>query len=91
MGLRVWGTGLTVCSPDWILNSMTDQVATCSRDGCERALTLVHDATGIDAEGRVGPVWTCKVHRTELWMREGDSLVVPLEWWPDFLRRPVGG
>ena len=37
----------------------------------------------IDAEGRVGPLWTCKEHRTELWMKVGDGLVAPLEWWPD--------
>ena len=43
----------------------------------------VHDATGIDAEGRVGPLWTCKNHRTELWMKIGNDLVAPLEWWPD--------
>jgi hypothetical protein len=53
-------------------------------------LTLVHEATGIDAEGRVGPLWTCKVHRTELWMKVSGGLVAPLEWWPD-LRRVHGG
>ena len=62
---------------------MTDQIATCSRDGCEKALTRVHNATGIDAEGRVGPLWTCKDHRTELWMVGSAGLVAPLEWWPD--------
>jgi hypothetical protein len=62
---------------------MTDLIATCSRDGCDRELTRVHDATGIDAEGRVGPLWTCKNHRTELWMKVDNVLVAPLEWWPD--------
>lgn len=62
---------------------MTDQIAICSRDGCERKLTPVHDATGIDAEGRVGPLLTCKDHRTELWMLGSAGLVAPLEWWPD--------
>jgi len=46
-------------------------------------LTRVHNATGIDAEGRVGPLWTCKDHRTELWMVGSAGLVAPLEWWPD--------
>jgi hypothetical protein len=55
----------------------------CPKEGCDRELTLVHDATGIDADGRVGTLWTCKVHRTELWMRSAAGLVVPLEWWPD--------
>jgi hypothetical protein len=62
---------------------MADQIAICSRDGCGRELSRVHGATGIDAEGRVGPLWTCKVHRTELWMRNIAGLVAPLEWWPD--------
>ena len=62
---------------------MAERIATCSKDGCDRALTRVHGATGIDAEGRVGPLWTCKEHRTELWMKVGDGLVAPLEWWPD--------
>ena len=62
---------------------MTDQMATCSRAGCGKELTRVHDATGIDAEGRVGPLWTCKDHRTELWMKGSAGLVAPLEWWPD--------
>jgi len=62
---------------------MTEQIGTCSRDGCERELTRVHDATGIDPEGRVGPLWTCKEHRTELWMSAPGGLVAPLEWWPD--------
>ena len=62
---------------------MTDLMGICSKDGCGRNLTRVHDATGIDAEGRVGPLWTCKDHRTELWMKVGDDLVAPLEWWPD--------
>ena len=69
--------------PDWSQQDMTDRIGTCSRDGCDRALTRVHNATGIDAEGRVGSLWTCKVHRTELWMKIGDELVAPLEWWPD--------
>ena len=64
-------------------DDMTDLIATCSKDGCGRELARVHDATGIDAEGRVGPLWTCKEHRTELWMKVGDGLVPPLEWWPD--------
>jgi hypothetical protein len=64
-------------------SEMTDLIGTCSKDGCGRDLTRVHDATGIDAEGRVGPLWTCKDHRTELWMKVGDDLVAPLEWWPD--------
>jgi len=42
---------------------------------------------GIDPEGRVGLLWTCKVHRTELWMQSDGGLVAPLEWWPD--RRKV--
>jgi hypothetical protein len=62
---------------------MTNQIAICSRDGCERELTLVYNATGIDPEGRVGPVWTCKDHRDELWMKGSAGLVAPLEWWPD--------
>jgi hypothetical protein len=62
---------------------MTDQNWTCTREGCDRELTRVHDATGIDAEGRVGPLWTCKVHRTELWMKCDGGLVAPLEWWPN--------
>jgi hypothetical protein len=62
---------------------MTDLMAICSKEGCGRNLTRVHDATGIDAEGRVGPLWTCKDHRTELWMKVGGDLVAPLEWWPD--------
>ena len=53
---------------------MTDLMGICSKDGCGRNLTRVHDATGIDAEGRVGPLWTCKDHRTELWMKVGDDL-----------------
>lgn len=65
------------------LIDMADQIATCSRDGCGRELTRVHEAVGIDPEGRLGPLWTCKVHRTELWMRGSAGLVVPLEWWPD--------
>jgi hypothetical protein len=64
-------------------DDMTDLIATCTKDGCGRELSRVHDATGIDAEGRVGPLWTCKEHRTELWMKVGDGLVAPLEWWPD--------
>jgi hypothetical protein len=55
----------------------------CPQQGCDRALTRVHDATGIDAEGRVGPLWTCKEHRAELWMSGAAGLVAPLEWWPD--------
>jgi hypothetical protein len=62
---------------------MTDLIGTCSRDGCSRDLTLVHNATGIDADGRVGQLWTCKDHRTELWMKVDGELVAPLEWWPD--------
>jgi hypothetical protein len=62
---------------------MIDLIGTCSRNDCERALTRVHNATGIDPEGRVGPVWTCKDHRSELWMKIGAGLVAPLEWWPD--------
>jgi hypothetical protein len=62
---------------------MTDQNGNCSKDGCAKELTQVHNATGIDAEGRVGPVWTCKDHRTELWMNFSGELVPPLEWWPD--------
>ena len=65
----------------WGERDTPDPVGTCSRDGCDRELTLVHNATGVDAEGRVGPLWTCKVHRTELWMRGSDGLVAPLEWW----------
>ena len=34
----------------------------------------LHNATGMDADGRVGPLWTCKDHRTELWMKLGGSL-----------------
>jgi hypothetical protein len=68
---------------DWANNEIADRIGTCSKDGCERALSRVHSATGIDAEGRVGPLWTCKDHRTELWMKVGDGLVPPLEWWPD--------
>jgi hypothetical protein len=64
-------------------DDVSDRVGTCSKTGCGRALTRVHDATGIDAEGRVGPLWTCKAHRTELWMHVSGALVVPLEWWPD--------
>ena len=66
---------------------MAFQTAICSRDGCGRELTRVHDAMGIDPEGRVGLLWTCKVHRTELWMQSDGGLVAPLEWWPD--RRKV--
>lgn len=62
---------------------MTVGTRTCPREGCDRELTRVHDATGIDAEGRVGPLWTCKEHRTELWMCGSAGLVAPLEWWPD--------
>jgi hypothetical protein len=62
---------------------MTDLSATCSKEGCDRELSRVHDATGIDAEGRVGLLWTCKDHRTELWMKVDGHLVPPLEWWPD--------
>jgi hypothetical protein len=62
---------------------MTEQIGTCSKKGCSKKLTRVHNATGIDAEGRVGSLWTCKVHRTELWLRVSNELVVPLEWWPD--------
>ena len=62
---------------------MSDVIETCSKEGCDRELTRVHGATGIDAEGRVGPLWTCKEHRTELWMKVGAGLVAPLEWWPD--------
>jgi hypothetical protein len=69
--------------PEWAQQDMTAVSRTCSRDGCDRALTRVHNATGIDAEGRVGPLWTCKDHRTELWMKVSDQLVAPLEWWPD--------
>ncbi len=68
---------------DWAQQDITDRIGTCSRAGCDRALTRVHNATGIDAEGRVGSLWTCKDHRTELWMKFRDQLVVPLEWWPD--------
>ena len=64
-------------------DGMTELIASCSKDGCDRELTRVHGATGIDAEGRVGRLWTCKEHRTELWMKVGDGLVAPLEWWPD--------
>jgi hypothetical protein len=66
---------------------MSDQKATCSRAGCGRELSRVYDAMGIDAEGRVGLLWTCKVHRTELWMRGETGLVPPLEWWPDQRRQ----
>ncbi len=69
--------------PDWAQQDMSEQVGTCSRQGCGRALTWVHNATGIDPEGRVGPLWTCKDHRIELWMKVSDGLVAPLEWWPD--------
>jgi hypothetical protein len=69
--------------PDWAQQDMSEQVRTCSRQGCGRALTRVHNATGIDPEGRVGPLWTCKDHRIELWMKVSDGLVAPLEWWPD--------
>jgi hypothetical protein len=69
--------------PDWAQQDMTERIAICSRAGCGRALTRVHNATGIDAEGRVGPLWTCKDHRIELWMKVSDELVAPLEWWPD--------
>jgi hypothetical protein len=62
---------------------VTVQIGICPKGECGRELTRVHDATGIDAEGRVGPVWTCKEHRTELWMSSSAGLVVPLEWWPD--------
>ena len=62
---------------------MTDQIGTCSKDGCGRELSRVHNATGIDPEGRVGPLWTCKDHRTELWMSGSAGLVPPVEWWPD--------
>ena len=51
-------------------------------------MTRVYDAMGIDAEGRVGLLWTCKVHRTELWMRGESGLVAPLEWWPDRRNTP---
>jgi hypothetical protein len=64
-------------------NSMTAENGTCSKEGCDRELTLVHNAKGIDAEGRVGQLWTCKDHRSELWMRGSAGLVAPLEWWPD--------
>jgi hypothetical protein len=67
---------------DWTQET-TDQIGTCSRVGCGKALARVHNATGIDGEGRVGPLWTCKEHRTELWMKTVDGLVAPLEWWPD--------
>jgi hypothetical protein len=66
---------------------MTDQYGTCSKEGCGRRLTRVHNATGIDAEGRVGPLWTCKVHRTELWMKGSAGPVAPIEWWPDTSER----
>jgi hypothetical protein len=62
---------------------MTVHTGICPKEGCGRELTRVHDATGIDPEGRVGPLWTCKEHRTELWMNGSAGLVAPLEWWPD--------
>lgn len=68
---------------DWMYDELADRVGTCSKDGCAKALSRVHGATGIDGEGRVGPVWTCKDHRTELWMKVDGTLVIPLEWWPD--------
>jgi hypothetical protein len=79
---KVGRSGMTF-EPDWAQQDMDEQVGICSRNGCGRALTRVHNATGIDAEGRVGPLWTCKVHRIELWMKVSDGLVAPLEWWPD--------
>jgi hypothetical protein len=66
---------------------MSEQFGTCSKEGCSRPLTRVHNATGIDAEGRVGPLWTCKEHRTELWMKSSAGLVAPMEWWPDHSER----
>jgi hypothetical protein len=73
-----------------IVCPMVDRRAVCSREGCGKELSQVHDAKGIDAEGHVGLLWTCKTHRTELWMKRGDELVAPLEWWPDqrVQRRP---
>jgi hypothetical protein len=62
---------------------ISERIGSCSKEGCGRALSRVHGATGIDAEGRVGPLWTCKKHRIELWMKVGDGLVPPLDWWPD--------
>jgi len=79
---KVGRNGMTF-EPDWAQQDMDEHVGICSRNGCGRALTRVHDATGIDAEGRVGPLWTCKDHRIELWMKVSDGLVAPLEWWPD--------
>lgn len=66
-----------------ITKMTTSAIGICSRDGCGRELSLVHGATGIDAEGRIGPLWTCKDHRTELWMKVAGDLVAPMEWWPD--------
>ena len=68
---------------DWSHSEIDERIDICSKDGCRKTLSLVHGATGIDSEGRVGPLWTCKDHRTELWMKVGDGLVPPLEWWPD--------
>jgi hypothetical protein len=68
---------------EWSHNEIAERIGTCSKDGCHKPLSLVHSATGIDAEGRVGPLWTCKDHRTELWMKVGGVLVPPLDWWPD--------
>lgn len=66
-----------------VTREVAASVGNCPREGCGRGLTRVHDATGIDGEGRVGPLWTCKAHRTELWMSGTDGPVPPLEWWPD--------
>ncbi len=66
-----------------IVSRMTDRGSICTKEGCGRQLTQVHEAKGIDADGSVGLLWTCKVHRTELWMKRGEGLVAPIEWWPD--------
>ncbi len=65
-----------------MVDGMTDG-GVCTKVGCGKELTQVHNAKGIDPDGRVGLLWTCKVHRTELWMKRGEELVAPIEWWPD--------